>query len=325
MPIEQDQVSSTPALALLKQRLSKFETEEGRMKGLSYLPRPNDIVISTAAKAGTTWRQQICHQMRSADAGGDMCFDEISAVVPWIELAADQGQDLEAAQYGENDGKPRLFKTHLWAEHCPAFPKTIVVFRSPFDVVVSFYKFFEDWFFEAGTIDLSLFAEEFWLARGAPTSPMQNSSYFTHLTSWYNRRNHDDVLIVFFEDLKEDLKGQIQRVARFISNEKHNFEKPNVIDLAHERATFNFMKANDDNFDEKLSKLARNEACGLAKNAGMSGNKISSGKVGSGSKLLPEGLRRKVQLKWEEVVMPATGCCTYEELRQKLNAGTEGK
>ena len=56
--------------------------------------------------------QQICHQLRT---GGDMEFEEISQVVPWIELEHDQGQDLEAEQVAP----PRCFKTHCWYDHCP--------------------------------------------------------------------------------------------------------------------------------------------------------------------------------------------------------------
>jgi hypothetical protein len=323
MPFEQNATASSPAVALLKQRLSKFETEEGRLKGLSYQPRPNDVAISNTPKAGTTWMQQICHQIRSADAGGDMDFDEISRVVPWVELAVDQGQDLEAPQYGEKEGKPRIFKTHLWYDHCPKFQKTIVVLRNPFDVVASFYKFFEGWFFEAGSIDLDTFAEEFWLARGVPQSRMQNASYFEHLTSWYKRRHEkESVLIIFFEDLKEDLTGQVKKVARFLSTTQHDFDKAEIIQLATERSTFDFMKAHENHFDEKLSKLARNEACGLPKNAGMQGGKIVNGKTGSGSVLLSAELRAKIDKKWREVVDPVTKCATYEDLRKQLN-GTE--
>jgi hypothetical protein len=47
------------AVVLMKCRLDGFETEEGRMKGLSYKPKPNDVAISTTPKAGTTWLQQV--------------------------------------------------------------------------------------------------------------------------------------------------------------------------------------------------------------------------------------------------------------------------
>jgi hypothetical protein len=125
-------------VTLMKKRLSGFETPEGRRHGLAYHPRPNDFVISTSPKAGTTWMQQICHQIRCAHVPDQaMDFTEISDVVPWIELAYDLGQDLEADQkpYGSGcEDLPRLFKTHCGYKDCPPFPKTIVVFRDPFDV-----------------------------------------------------------------------------------------------------------------------------------------------------------------------------------------------
>jgi hypothetical protein len=68
-------------------------------------------------------------------------------------------------------------------------------------------------------VSLDAFAKEFWLARGAPTSKMQNASYFVHLISWYKRRNDPNVLIIFYEDLLEDLESEVQKVARFVSTD----------------------------------------------------------------------------------------------------------
>lgn len=56
--------------------------------------------------------QQIVHQLRTG-GDGDMEFDEISCVVPWIELAGDLGQDLDA----EQRKNPRCYKTHCWWVH----------------------------------------------------------------------------------------------------------------------------------------------------------------------------------------------------------------
>lgn len=163
---------------------------------------------------------QICHQLRAAKDGGDMSFSEIGEVVPWLELAHDQGQDLYGPQYGHEQHLPRFFKTHAWEEHCPNFEKVIVVLRNPEDVLLSFFRFFEGWFFEVGSITLDEFAKEFWLARGVPTSKMQNPSYFIHLISWYKRRTDPNVLLVCFEDLVKDLEGQITRIAKFVSTDK---------------------------------------------------------------------------------------------------------
>jgi Sulfotransferase domain len=85
------------------------------------------------------------------------------------------------------------------------------------DVLVSFYYFFEDWFFESGSISLEEFAQEFWLQRGVPSSKMENASYFVHLVSWYKLRRDANTLIICYEDMKENLERQVRRVAKFMS------------------------------------------------------------------------------------------------------------
>ena len=99
----------------------------------------------------------------------------------------------------------------------------IVVLRDPMDVLVSFYHFFENWFFPAGYVSIEEFAQEFWLERGVPASRMNNASYFVHLTSWYEHRNDPNVLVVCFEDLKENLEAQVRRIAEFMSTDKVSF------------------------------------------------------------------------------------------------------
>jgi len=93
----------------LKVVLHSFYTE-GRKKGLGVTPRKGDVFICTSPKAGTTWMQQICHQLRT---NGDMSFEEISNVVPWLETCEDIGIDVN----GEQVTSPRLFKTHAWRPH----------------------------------------------------------------------------------------------------------------------------------------------------------------------------------------------------------------
>jgi hypothetical protein len=85
---------------LVRERLSRIVTEQGRSYGLNFKPRSDDVFIVTPVKCGTTWMQQIVHQLRS---GGDMSFDDIHDVIPSIELAYDIGIDLEA----EHNYQPR--------------------------------------------------------------------------------------------------------------------------------------------------------------------------------------------------------------------------
>lgn len=78
------------------------------------------------------------------------------------------------------------------------------------------------------------------------------------------------------------------------------------------------MKAHASQFDEKLSKLARNEACGLPKDAGTKSGKLRRGTSGVGKASLSPELQAKIHAKWKEVVTTVTGCDTYAELRASL-------
>jgi hypothetical protein len=119
-----------PAMKLMIERRSRLMTKEGRQKALSFIPRSSDVIVAAPAKCGTTWMQQIMHQLRS---GGDMTFTDISEVVPWIDLAYDVGQDLDA----EHKYQPRCFKTHTGYDVCPKGGKYIVVYREPCSGVAS--------------------------------------------------------------------------------------------------------------------------------------------------------------------------------------------
>ncbi len=72
MPFEKSFNEESEAIVLLKARLSGFETEEGRLKGLSYTPKlPNEVAISTSPKAGTTWLQQVSFELFTKRQNGN--------------------------------------------------------------------------------------------------------------------------------------------------------------------------------------------------------------------------------------------------------------
>ena len=60
-----------------------FVTDSGLDVARRFQTRPGDVLIVTYPKTGTTWCQKICHQLRT---GGETDFDEIAAVMPWLEV-----------------------------------------------------------------------------------------------------------------------------------------------------------------------------------------------------------------------------------------------
>jgi hypothetical protein len=71
---------------------------------------------------------------------GDMNFDEITSVIPWLEMAYDLGMDLAQPQRGQ----PRAFESHLRWELVPKGARYIYVIRDPQDVLVSMCHFMDD-------------------------------------------------------------------------------------------------------------------------------------------------------------------------------------
>jgi len=81
------------------------------------------------------------------------------------------------------------------------------------------------------------------------------------------------------------------------------------------------MRQHPTKFDEHPLKLARNKACGLSERAGLEGSsalKVNRGETGRGRQMDPR-LVEAFHRKWEEVVRPATGFSSYEEMRESIN------
>lgn len=289
-------------LAGMQAALARFGTEAGRAKGLALTPRPDDVFISPYSKCGTTWMQQIVHGLRTK---GSMDFEEISGVVPWIELAHDMGMDPDVAQVAA----PRAFKSHVPWDLIPKGGRYIVVFRDPEDACLSLYRFFDGWFFEAGSVGLEEFARDFYLRRP------DDRGYWYHAASWYRVREHSDVLPFCYEDLKADLPGVVARVADFIGF-GGDAER---IDVATRQASFAFMKANASQFDDHLTRITQDPACGLPPGGDVT--KVSEGKAGKAKDVLSLETRAAFAEKWQATLGAEFGLDEYAALRRALSSG----
>ncbi len=281
------------------EKMSKFYSAEGAAYAAAFVPRATDVVISPFAKAGTTWMQQIVHGLKT---GGDMTFDEITAVVPWIELAHDLGLDLN----GDQGGGFRAFKSHLsWAD-VPKGCRYICVIRDPRDSAVSFYKFMEGWLIEPGAISMEDFVCNFFSRRPG------GKDYWTHLLSWWGQRDANNVLLLAFEDIKADHPGAVRRVAEFLGLESSEA----ALELATEQSTFDFMKRHGRHFDDHLVARARNAALDLPPDAGST--KVKSGQVGGHDRALNAAALAALDQAWAASVEKDLGFASYAALRAAL-------
>ena len=263
----------------------------------SYQPRPTDIVIAPFGKCGTTWLQQAFHTLRT---GGDMDFDDISRVVPWIETAKVVGIDLEAPQRAE----PRGFKSHLGYDAIPKGAKYVVSFRDPKDALVSMYRFMEGWFIEPGAISIEDFAAS-WIERG---------DYWKHLVSWWEVREQPNVLVFTYEGMTADPAAHIRRLAAFCGLPLNDA----LLALTLERSSIGFMLAHKDRFDDLMMREVSEARCNLP--PGSDSAKVRKGGVGGHKAELPPAIAAALDAKWAELAAPATGCADYAALEATISS-----
>lgn len=237
----------------------------------------SDVLITTAPKAGTTWMQQILHQMRS---GGDPEFENIGAVVPWLEYPRDDKSWQQVLAYYDTLPKPRLFKTHCTAEQTPGIgtASIILTVRDPRDCCVSFYHHIlnmtDSALENAGLKRPQTFAAHVdnWL---------EFAAWYRNVKSWWPHCDNEKVLILRFQDLKHDLAGGMDKIAAFLGWELTAEKKAKAL----EYSSFEWMKAHDEKFSRQTG--SRNPTF-------KPGQFIRQGKVGSYKELVTPELEQKI-------------------------------
>ncbi len=186
--------------------------------------RDDDIIVSTWAKAGTTWVQQIVSQLLTHGKPGI----PISETSPWVDMRVPPAEvKLPMVEALES---PRVLKTHLPVDALRFSPdaKYIYVGRDGRDVVWSLHNHH----MEAGDVwydklnnspglvgdpvsrpnpDVSAYFDE-WLEKDG--YPMW--SFWENVRTWWEIRDLPNVEFVHFSDLKKDRPGEIRRLAEFL-------------------------------------------------------------------------------------------------------------
>jgi hypothetical protein len=265
-----------------------------------FAPRPTDVVISPYGKCGTTMLQQMFHTLRT---GGDTDFDDISRMVPWIEMSPLLGIDLNAEQRAD----PRGFKSHLSYTLVPKGARYVVPLRDPKDAFVSMYRFMEGWFFEPGTISM----EEFftgWNRGGGP----EGEGYWSHLMSWWAVRDRPDVLLFSYSQMVRDRAAHVRRLADFAGIPLDD----DLLALTVERTSRDYMLANKHRFDDAMMRGLSETAGGLP--PGSDSAKVRAGASGDHKAELRPALSDQMDAIWAETIVPALGFRNFAELEAAL-------
>ncbi|KAK7901688.1 hypothetical protein WMY93_018457 [Mugilogobius chulae] len=179
----------------------------------SFQAKPDDIVISSFPRSGSTWTSYIT----------DL-------------LCAYTG--VQHANFLLNS--PRLVKTHLpvqfmpksfWEKNC----KIVYVARNPKDVVVSYYHLEQTLLLHPEPGDWSSYFQRFLQGK------MVYGSWFDHVTNWWKKKEtYSNLHFVFYEDLVKDTKREIDRLCSFLDLFRSSEEKDRIA----AKVQFDQMKTN---------------------------------------------------------------------------------
>lgn len=282
-------------LAELNEQGKRFNSEESSKRGKAFQPRATDVIISPYPKCGTTWLQQIVHGLRTR---GDMNFEEITAVVPWLELAYALGLDIEAPQ-----PFPRAYKSHLNWNDVPKGGRYIISIREPKDALASSYRFSEGWWFEPGSIPFEAYAQSEFI---------ESRSYWRHLASWLEHRTDPNILLLCYEDMKADLPKTVRTIAGFIGIELD----PELLEIVVRQSSLEFMLAHGDHFDDHLLRNVLDPICGLP--LGGDSAKVTNAGLTRARFEVSQAILKKLDTIWQEEIAAKFGFPSYQALRAEL-------
>ena len=195
-----------------------------------FVPRDDDVIITTAYKAGTTWTQRI---VASLIFGPGRV--ELMSVSPWID-ARFHGPIEPLLEQLEMQRHRRFVKSHLAADGLPFFPhvKYLVVGRDTRDVFMSLWNHYSSYTdLTYGLLnDADRPGPEFprcpatpnelwrqWIRQGWFEWEPDGWPYWSHhhhLTTWWTTRHAPNVLFVHYGDLLADTETEMRRIAAFL-------------------------------------------------------------------------------------------------------------
>jgi len=206
----------------------------------NFRARPDDILIATYPKAGTTWVSYILDLLYF----GQMIPDRQDSIpiykrVPFMEVYI-PGFPSGVDEVDELPTSPRLIKTHLpvqfipksfWEQNC----KIVYVARNAKDNAVSFFHFDRMNKVQPEPGDWSSFLHRFMDGK------MVFGSWYEHVKGWWDRKqNNPNILYLFYEDLVEDTVRELERLCSFLGLSPSMDHKQ----MIRQRVHFDSMKNN---------------------------------------------------------------------------------
>jgi aryl sulfotransferase len=197
--------------------------------------RPDDIIISTPPKSGTTWTQGIVSALLwpAGDAPGSL-FDRTA----WVDVRFNELDELREKLDGMQHR--RFIKTHSPADCVPFDDRLsyVVTYRDGRDAFMSWLNHRATMRWEAVEVANARAAADGvrpWHRYEGDEHRVfaewqEDCNPIRHLASWWPRRHLDNVIFLHYADLKADTEGELRRLAEFLELPVADEHWPRVLD-----------------------------------------------------------------------------------------------
>ncbi|KAF5894604.1 sulfotransferase 6B1-like [Clarias magur] len=201
--------------------------------------REDDVMLVAYPKCGCNWMVGVVRKILTA------CGHTFPEGPPIIEFHSPEVQKL-AGQMPPR----RFFATHLHPDFIPASFKTnktkmLVVFRNPKDTLVSYYHFMNSNPVLPKVESWDKFCSDFL------SGEVAWGSYFDHALAWEKHMDDPNVLIMAYEELKENLPEGVKKVADFFSFPLTDEQ----VDAIAGESTFSAMRTSSENSHGKFGNV----------------------------------------------------------------------
>jgi len=187
---------------------------------INFPMQDEDVWVVTFPKCGTTWTQEMVWMIThncDTEAAKKRLFERS----PFIEFPTLFHNDKESEEWPawtpeklQALAPPRIIKTHLPFYLLPPrltdTSKVVYVVRNPKDVIVSYFHHHRLIDLHAYKGDIEKFADYFM------NDEVYYAPFFGHILEGWAKKDHPNVLFLFYEDMKRNLRGEIDKVCSFL-------------------------------------------------------------------------------------------------------------
>ncbi|KAM9856220.1 LOW QUALITY PROTEIN: uncharacterized protein ACBR49_002346 [Aulostomus maculatus] len=206
----------------------------------NFKARPDDIVVATYPKAGTTWVSYILDLLYFRQTRPERQTSiPLRTRVPFLEISV-PGFPTGTEVVDQLPNTPRLIKTHLpvqflpksfWEQNC----RVVYMARNAKDSAVSYFHFGRMNVIQPEPGDWSTFLQNFMEGK------VVFGSWYDHVNGWWEKKQtHSKIHFIFYEDLIEDCGREIDRLCSYLGLSPSAEEKRRVLT----EVTFENMKQN---------------------------------------------------------------------------------